>query len=186
MHTGSVAVPLRGLMAIAKKIELVANLAIIVAALLLCVSLVNRSLLSDQQPVSSKEQLPEGTKLVLSGVDWSKSDQTLLLVLSDACHFCTESGEFYRRLAQERAKATGLRLIAIMPQEVDRGRAYLDRLGVSVDEVRQAPLSVLRVAGTPTLIAVNGAGLITASWVGKLSAEKEAEVLERLQRPTTN
>jgi len=51
---------------------------------------------------------------------------------------------------------------------------------VGISDVRQAALSSLGARGTPTLILVNNNGIITDSWVGMLSPEKEAEVWTRL------
>jgi hypothetical protein len=167
--------------ALAKKVELLANVAIILVALLLGVVLVKQYLLQDARTAPPANQVPRGTKITLSGVDWSGSDQTLLLVLSEDCRFCTESAEFYRRLAQEKARRGGPRMIALLPQETDKGRAYLKRLDVAVDDVRQVPLHVLGVRGTPTLIVVASTGVVTESWVGKLSAEEENEVLSQFR-----
>ena len=98
---------------------------------------------------------------------------------SDTCRFCTESAEFYKKLAQERAKHDDVRIIAVLPQDVSAGQAYLNKLGVSVDEVRQSPLDSVGVKGTPTLILFDDKGVVTASWVGKLPPDKENEVLNR-------
>ena len=98
---------------------------------------------------------------------------------SDTCRFCTESAEFYKKLAQERAKHDDVRIIAVLPQDVSAGQAYLNKLGVSVDEVRQSPLDAVGVKGTPTLILFDDKGVVTASWVGKLPPDKENEVLNR-------
>lgn len=170
-----------------KKIELLANIAIILIALLLGVVLVKRYLLP-QEPAAPSAAAPveariqPGTKVELPGVEWKGGEQTLVLVLSETCHFCTESAGFYQKLAQAKAQQGGQpRLIAVLPQEVSKGQAYLSKLGVSVDTVMQAPMSAVGVRGTPTLILVDGAGLVKESWVGKLPPEKEAEVMSRLR-----
>lgn len=168
-------------MSVYKKVELLANIAIVVVALLLGVVLVRRYLLPGAQTGGNlPDQVAAGTKLSLSGVDWAGNKQTLLLALSKGCHFCSESAPFYRRLAAERAGRSDLRLVAVLPQPVDEGRGYLDELGVSVDEVRQSALGSISVRGTPTLILVDGGGVVKQSWVGKLSVEAEAEVLSHL------
>lgn len=169
-----------------KKIELLANVSIVVIALLLGTVLVKRYLsvpdspAAAAAPASPAAKIQSGTKLPLPGMDWGRSEQNLVLVLSDTCRFCTESAEFYQRLAQERGKSGGARLIAVLPQDVGRGQTYLNNLRVAVDEVRQSTLGALSVRGTPTLIMVNREGVVKESWVGKLKPEQEAEVLSRL------
>jgi hypothetical protein len=72
-------------------------------------------------------------------------------------------------------------LIAVLPQPVDESRKYLKELGVVVDEVKQFRLDSMGVEGTPTLLMANSSGKVVDSWRGRLSAEKEADVLNRLK-----
>jgi hypothetical protein len=71
-------------------------------------------------------------------------------------------------------------MVAVLPQEVDQGQAYLTKLGVKVDEARQSPISAAGVRGTPSLIIVDNIGVVRGVWIGKLSPDKEAEVLSWL------
>ena len=105
----------------------------------------------------------------------------MLLALSSKCHFCSESAPFYQRLNDEMAQHTGARLIAVFPQEVGEGKQYLSALGVKIEDVRNATLNSIGVNGTPTLIIIDSKGRIEQSWVGKLSPEKEAEVISRVK-----
>jgi hypothetical protein len=166
-----------------KRIELIANLAIIVVAILLGVVLVGNYMLprfrAPQQAAGSS--IAPGTKLSLPGVDWKANGRTVVLALSTGCHFCTESAPFYQRVAQVRAKAGNIRLVAVFPEPVSEGQRYLSSLGVTVDEVRQAQLDSIGVIGTPTLIMTDGEGAVANSWRGKLPSEKESEVLARLR-----
>jgi len=168
---------------IIKRIELVANLVIIAVAILLGVVLVRNYLLprSRAPQQAAAASIPPGTKLSLAGVDWKANGRTLVLALSTQCHFCTESAPFYQRVAQERSKAGNLRLIAVLPQPVADSHRYLKELGVTVDAVQQLPLDSLGVKGTPTLIVANSEGVVADSWRGKLTSDKEAEVLSWLK-----
>jgi hypothetical protein len=127
-----------------KKIQTLSNIAIIIVALLFGAGLVNRYFLSappSKQSVTESKSLKPGTKLSLSGSDWSKSSKTLVLALSTTCRFCTESIPFYQKLAQQRAGHNDVRLIALMPQGVDEAQHYLNEHKISVDEIRQANLT---------------------------------------------
>lgn len=166
-----------------RKLEVLANVCIVAVALLLGAVLVKIHLLpkGEAAPPPPPSQLQPGSRLPLADINWADNGQTLLLVLSDTCHYCTESADFYKRLAQERAAHDSPRLVAVLPQEVERGRAYLDKLGVSVDQVLQAPVNSVGARGTPALILVDGAGAVTESWVGKLPPDRESEVLGKLR-----
>jgi thioredoxin-related protein len=160
-----------------KRIELLANVAIIVVAILLGVVLVQRFFFAGT--VQPSKQIAIGSKISLPGVEWDKNGKTLVLVLQKGCHYCSESAPFYQRLAQTTA-AKGVKLIAVLPQSTDEGHEYLNTLSVPIIDIRQASLSSLNVSGTPTLILVNDKGEVAASWVGKLPSDKESEVLAQL------
>lgn len=169
---------------IAKRIGLIADLAIIVTAVLLCVVLIKNYIVTQPAPAinnsTTDAQLQSDAKLSIPGIDWAKSEQTLLLALSSTCHFCSESAPFYRQLVKERGSS--VRIIAVLPQSVQAGRDYLNRLGVSVDDVMQVEFNSLGVKGTPTLILADSNGVVLDSWVGKLPSSEEAEVLSRVRQ----
>ncbi|MCA1632919.1 MAG: hypothetical protein LC802_04155 [Acidobacteria bacterium] len=166
------------------KIELLANVAIIIVAVLLGTVLV-KSYLSPAlnqpltgSPSTARKTINKGGVINLSDINWQENGNTLLLALSSTCHFCTESGPFYQRIVRESGNT---RMIALVPQSVAEGQQYLKRLGVGIGEVRQVSLSELGLSGTPTLILVDGNGKIAEVWVGALSADKENEVISRLR-----
>jgi hypothetical protein len=72
-----------------------------------------------------------------------------------------------------------VKLLAVLPQEEEEGRKYLDELGVSIERVAQASLRKLDVSGTPTLIMLER-GKVSDVWVGALTPEREREVLGKL------
>lgn len=168
-----------------KGIEISANIAIIIVAVLLGAVLVRQMLAGGMQTRAPAPQpnvaTDLSTRLMLPGVDWSENKRTLVLALSSTCHFCTESAPFYQRLAKEE----GVRLIAVVPQDVTEGRAYLDRVRVPIVDVRQMPLDVIGVDGTPTVFLVDNEGRISGKWVGKLSPDGESELLEQVRADAT-
>lgn len=163
-----------------KKTELIANIAIIVVALLLGGVLVKKYLLNGDEAARADPRIPAGTKAALPGVDWAKNGETLVLVLSRDCRYCTQSAPFYQRLTRAAAGRPGLHLLAVLPQEVEVGKSYLSELGVSVNEVRQASPATTGAGVTPTLILVDGKGIVKNSWVGQLATTEENEVLSQL------
>lgn len=167
-----------------KRIELAANLAIIIVAVLIGLVLVKNYLLSNSSaPGAGDYRVPAGTRVPLPSVDWSGNGRTLLLVLQKGCHFCTESAPFYKELAGRAAQGK-VRLVAVLPQETADAKQYLNSLQIPIDDVRQSSLDALGVRGTPTLILVDARGTVEDSWVGKLPAEREAEVLRRIETTT--
>lgn len=160
---------------------MMANVAIIVVALLLAVVLTRQYLFPAQGQNPTAQSAPRAPKngdtIALGGVAWQQNGKTLLLAVSSTCRFCTESAPFYRRLVKERGDA---RLIALVPQTVSEGQAYMKSLGVDISDVRQVSFNDLAVSGTPTLILVDGEGKVAGTWIGALKPETENEVLSRL------
>lgn len=163
-----------------KGLEVSANVAIILAAVLLGAVLVKQQLLGGTRTQASGSQLgvAVGAKFTVPNVNWNENNRTLLLALSTTCHFCTESAPFYQRLVKE----SGVRLIAVVPQDVAEGKLYLNRLGVPIDDIRQMSLDSIGVAGTPTLLLVDDEGRVSGRWVGKLDADREADLLKQVRK----
>jgi len=187
---------------LARIVEIATNLSIIAVALIGATVLVKNYLLRPARPVAtavrtadapngprensrSDRQAPTGpaagTQIALPGVSWSDSDETVVLALSNKCHFCTESAPFYQKLTRELADQKKVRVLAVFPQDTSEGRKYLDGLNVPITEVAQATLDSLGVRGTPTLVIVDKNGTVQQSWVGRLTAERETEVLSRIK-----
>ncbi|HQX54989.1 MAG TPA: hypothetical protein PLP07_03605, partial [Pyrinomonadaceae bacterium] len=84
-----------------KLLEIGSNVAIIVVAVVLGIYLIGRYFSPPSVPASGAtaqaEAIKPGAKLPMTNVDWSGSDRNLLMVLSTACHFCSESMPFYKR-----------------------------------------------------------------------------------------
>lgn len=166
---------------ITQKIELTANILIIVATVLLIGVIAQRYFFSPATAPDQPARLHPtvGAKIDLPDTDWSRQPKTLILALQKGCHFCTESAPFYKRL-QESAQNKNVKLVAILPGKEEESMAYLSELGIANLDVKQLLLNTLQIGGTPTLILTNDKGEVTDYWVGKLSAEKESEVLNKL------
>ena len=170
-----------------KLLEIGSNVAIIVVAVVLGVYLIGRYFSPPSVPASGAtvqaEAIKPGAKLPLVNVDWSGSDRNLLMVLSTACHFCSESMPFYKRLIEKNAAGKSVRMIAALPQDVPEATKYLADNNVTVDQVIKANPGEAMVRGTPTLLLVDKNGVVLDTWIGKLPPEKENEVIERAFSP---
>lgn len=163
-----------------KKIELIANVAIIAVALVLGYVLIKQFVFpTPQQPPSGPKPPEIGTTISLPDTDFATSERTLVVALKKGCKFCTESAAFYQKLVQA-AGEKNIRVIAAFPHSVEEGQGYLKELNVPINEMKQADFSVLKVSGTPTVIMADKNGQIQKAWLGKLPPDKEAEVMNSL------
>lgn len=161
-----------------KRLEVVANVAMIVVAVIAGTVLV-RNLMTRPKNRPMPPPIALGSPLAVQGMDWRANGKTLVLAVNTACHFCSESAPFYRRLVAE-APRRHVHMTALLPQAVSEGQEYLRSLEVPIDDVRQAPLKALKLRGTPTLLLVDGQGRVRQVWEGKLSPDAERQVIGAL------
>lgn len=121
-----------------------------------------------------------GSHLSVPELDWSGYRATVVLALSTACHFCTESAPFYRQLAALRHGNPNLGLIAVLLQPVEQSTKYLSDEQVSVNRVLSLPLETLKVGGTPTMLLVGRDGVVLKAWVGRLDEGTQAIALKAI------
>ena len=121
----------------------------------------------------------EGTKFQLAGVEWQKSKRTVVLAVRIGCGYCDDSAEFYRALV-EQCRLNKVPLIAVSPSSVNESRQYLNEMGVNVDEVRQSELPSLGIMRTPTLLLVDNGGIVSRTWLGRLSTDNQQDVFTQL------
>ncbi len=159
-----------------KKIEVITNVSVIVAVIVFVLAVGWLLLRHNSSSRTHLSSIPKGTKLTLPTFDWLKSSQTLLLVLSVDCKYCTASTPFYQRLANELAPSGKTRLIALLPQSENLRKAYLADSKVDIESLQASPASV-GAKGTPTLILIDRAGVVIKTWEGLLPPEAENEVL---------
>lgn len=118
----------------------------------------------------------------LEGINYGDSKKTVIVAMSSSCHFCQESVPFYRHLAELRGGAPdqSFQLTAVFPESADAAKQYVERNQLSFDATTGANLGDLKLAGTPTVIVVDGSGKVLDFWVGKLTPEAEQEVITAL------
>lgn len=164
---------------IPKVLEVCANIGIIIVSVLLTIAIVRSYFFNRPPPQNSPDNgFIELNQLSSLDINWKNSQQTLILAISNTCRYCTESAPFYRRLASGKGNT---QLVAILPQSLEQGSAYLNQLGISVDEIREFRLDRIGVQGTPTIILVDRSGIVKKTWVGKLSPQEELAVLNTLR-----
>ncbi len=162
----------------AKKIELAANIGIVITAVLVVIFFVRNYMQRQSDP---QQTVALGSKFALKNVNWQASDKNLVFAVSTTCHYCTESAGFYRKLV-EQCKQQHVHTVAVLPQPQAEAQAYLAGEGVNVDEIRQAPLSDLDIGGTPTLVLVDQVGVVKHVWLGKLPSATEEDVVTTLSK----
>jgi hypothetical protein len=162
----------------ASRLELTANISVIVSAIMLSVFLVH-NWNSQQRALEAQRPYKPGDHIsTIKGLTNDHSSATLLLVLRSTCRFCNESVPFYRRLLDQVSHAQ-VKSVALMFDRQDIGVAYIAKVGLQVHQVLPVTNDSFasRVSGTPTLILLDKSGVVVNSWVGKISADAEQDVI---------
>ncbi len=108
------------------------------------------------------------------GIDIKQAANTLVVAVQQGCPACDMSMPFYERMTD----LDDVRVVVAAPKRDIEIAAYLESYGVEPDDI--AILDDDRRVATPTLLIVDLNGLVTHSWIGVLSQDAEAEVLELL------
>jgi hypothetical protein len=134
------------------------------------------------QPFQVGEHVPQ-----FRGLNFARAKRTLLMVVRQDCKFCGESIPFYRRLPRSGPVTLGgtqeTQLVVLTEDDLNTARHFVEGNSLMLDAVVAIPparRSDLRVKGTPTLLLVDSAGTIKKIWIGKLSENREREVIDAL------
>ena len=163
-----------------KKIEVFTNIAIILVALILGAVLVKKFLFADTA-TQPKKDIAVGEKVDFDQINWASNKNTLLLVLSKDCHFCSESVPFYQKISQEFSNSPSVKIAAVFPQDVQTAQEYMKTNNLGINQIYQANPPSLGVGGTPTMLLIDGNGNVVETWFGKLFPDEEQKVLNRLR-----
>jgi hypothetical protein len=172
-----------------KGLEKIANLALILAA-----GAVIAGTLYDRLPIHNSSSVqpahPMAERLLNkpftlpSGVAGGKAT-TLLLFVSKSCHFCSESMPFYERLATMERGSPELAIIGLVPSERETradGLNYFGEHNIALSAVEAVPFQKLPVPSTPTIVVLDASGVARAIWVGRLTPDRENEVIAKIHR----
>lgn len=166
---------------LSKKIEVLANFAIVLVALAIIVILAYKFFWGSPEPTPQSVEVTVGQNLNLPNVDWSQNKQSLVLVLAKGCHFCSESTPFYQKIVQKLSNSNQTKLIAAFPHSVEIGKAYLQENSLIINDLRQVNFNQAKIRGTPTIFLVDEQGIIKNVWLGKIqSKEEEEEILGKI------
>jgi thioredoxin-related protein len=165
-----------------KILEITLNVLVIVVGVAVLFALGSAYL---RGPGEAPQAVSPGTQLsAVAELKLAPAKQTLLMFLRKDCHFCEESAGFYRRLEEQvNSAGNGTTLMAVFPAPGAGEDKYLESKGLKIPHCTANAFSRFSVSGTPTLILVDRSGTVKQSWVGKLPAEREEEVIRATTVP---
>lgn len=162
-------------------IEVASNVAVVVTALIVVGSFAQsffrpRPRVMLQGGLQKVAQLPQ-----LPGVDFSKSQKTLLVAMDASCDSCRESLPFLNNLEEKlRGEPSGARLITVFQGGEEQATRYAEQSRLNVDTVFGIDFKLLDLNALPSIILVDGKGTVLDFWIGKPSKDTEEQILKYL------
>jgi len=148
------------------------NVAIVVTSVFLVLSLVKRYYVNERI---------SGRTISVPGIDFSRSNKTLLLFLRQDCGVCIESLPFYKQLTHSFQDSVNVRLVLITPYQPELADTFFQKEGLRFETVIQEKRGELGVKFSPTLILADAGGVVHGSWIGQLSPQQETEIWNLLR-----
>ncbi|MGI8836694.1 MAG: peroxiredoxin family protein [Pyrinomonadaceae bacterium] len=152
------------------------NIVIAVAVLVVAGVVVKRYVFSQRPNSESLQQQSQklvGTRIIVPNVDWAQNKKSLIFFLNKDCFYCKSSAPFYRQLIQNASKRN-VKSLAIFPNSVEEGKAFLESLELPIENVQTGSLSSYKIQATPSVLFVDNEGIVKGVWVGAApSREKE-------------
>src|SRR5579863_3589113 len=118
-----------------------------------------------------------------AGYSWERHGRTLVMALRYGCVHCERNMQLYREL-HDKYKKGGVEteLLSIFPDDAVVAQHDIDSNGLrGLPFLANVDFNQLHLPGTPTLLLVDNHGAILHSWIGELSQEKQAEVMQLIQ-----
>jgi len=158
-------------------IELAAQVVIAIAVVIAAGVLVKRNVWPG--PASGRiASISAGERLNIPYVDWAQNKKSLVFFLKKDCPYCTSSASLYRQLVEE-ATRRNIKCIAVFPNTPEEARKYLQYIELPIENVYTGPLGDSKISGTPTVVFVDGGGVVRSVWIGA-QTDREQEMRDKL------
>jgi hypothetical protein len=130
-----------------------------------------------RSPVAVKEGKLTGTRLDVPGILWQSSQVNAVLFISASCPFCLANAAFYRRISDPAARNSGVPIRVITLDPVGEMNGFLAREHIRADGVYHLFKPIPGLVATPTLMIVDGNGMIKKVFRGALKEKLQSRFL---------
>ena len=118
--------------------------------------------------------------LTLPGIDWSRAPRHIVLAMTLSCKFCQSSADLYKRLSEWVSAHPEFSFIVVAPESESGLKQWMMAKGVLNYSHVKENFHLRGFRYTPTIVLVDQSGAVTDMVVGKMSADEEDELFNRL------
>lgn len=122
-----------------------------------------------------------GKPLMVPGMEEHEGRIQAVLFLSARCSVCLDSLPFYEKITRLRTKYP-VTVSVVSRDSADVLGNLLSKSNITPDSIHSINRSIAGFSLTPTLLIVAPDGTVRRTFVGKLSAERQSEVMGILER----
>lgn len=157
-------------------LDTVVNLALLGTCVVIVTTTLSRTVSTGPADTANPTGYSKGELLPAFGdVKDRRDGNTLILLVSSTCRYCTESMPFYAELAGKRS-LTSTRVLLVGTESTETLSAYAQEHKLEIDAVLSVPPGTFKVRGTPTILLADREGRLISEWRGALRGrEKEVE-----------
>ena len=165
-------------------LEIATNVAVLLVAIVV-LSVFARSLIAPKPAIQVQTGLEKGQSLTqLPLVDYGSSRQTLVIAISPKCDFCSQSVPFYKQLEQiGRETNNPTQIVAVFPDKAEEVSRFTAEKQLNIQAVPDVDFKALNLTGAPAMILVDSHGKIIDFWLGKLSEERQQQIIRSISDP---
>jgi hypothetical protein len=158
-------------------VEIISSAAVIVMAVLLCVSLLFHYF-SRPSGVALRHGLQNGQQIAaLTGIDYRTSSKTVVIALSTKCS-CPESLELYKQVSSVyRQAGSDIQLVAVFPESQTDVETFMADAKLDFKGIANVNLDKLSIPGTPSIVLIDREGKVIDFWLGRVSGNSEKEAI---------
>jgi hypothetical protein len=127
-----------------------------------------------------------GSDLSELGVAWERADRNIVLAVQTTCLGCVKSLPVYQAVSSYVTAFPGASLVVLGKDPLAGVSSWLsENMVAATTTVGSVNLAAIGVSVTPTILVVDGAGMVTDVLAGVLSDDERAHVFARIAGATT-
>ena len=150
-------------------IELVLNIVVAVAIVIVTAAVVKRYAFSPSPVMSPR--ITKGDRLYVPNVNWEQNEKTLVFFLIKDCPYCQSVAPLYRQLIAD-ASSRNVKVLAILPNAKE-AKEYVQLLELPITNLQIGSLASYKIPGAPSVLFVDKQGIVKSAWLGAMPGREQ-------------
>jgi hypothetical protein len=115
-------------------------------------------------------------------INFGEAERAIVVVVNSTCAYCTNSMDFYRRLASLDKQSPRVAMVVAGRENVSVLGTYMSTHGIGEVQFLTLGKEETRIRGTPALLLIARDGTVERAWQGQLQSAQEQSVMAMADR----